>query len=92
MKRIGWLLGVTIGMGVLIVVGVVVLVVAMAQRLGGGGTPGMVALHEAPGTHILGASAAGDRVAVQLGGGGPDRVVVVDTRTGRILVTIGLAP
>jgi len=48
-------------------------------------------LDEPEGTHIAGVSLATDRVAVQLQGGGADRVVVVDTRAGRVVARIGLA-
>ena len=93
MRGVRVLLAVTIGMGVLIVAGVVALAVVVVQR----GTAGPVAptslsLREPAGTRIAGASLGADRVAVQLNGGGPDRVVVVDLKTGRITATIGLAP
>ena len=47
-------------------------------------------LDEPEGTHIAEATLAGDRLAVRLQGGGPDRVVLVDTRTGRIAGRVGL--
>lgn len=79
-------------MGVLIVAGTVALAVLLAQRASGGSpAAGPTALDEPIGTRIVGASAAQDRVAVQLQGGGPDRVVVVDTRTGRVLARVALA-
>lgn len=80
-------------MGVLIVAGTVTLVVLLAQRASGGSSAsaGPATLDEPPGTRIVGASAAQDRVAVQLQGGGPDRVVVVDTRTGRVVARVALA-
>jgi hypothetical protein len=37
-------------------------------------------LEEPEGTRIAGIAAAQDRIAVQLRGGGPDRVVLVDPR------------
>ena len=89
------LLAVTIGMGVLIVAGVAVLASVLVQRgLAGSGAPSVVSLHEPPGTRIAATTAAGpDRIVLQLNGGGaPDRVVVVDLKTGRITATIGLAP
>ncbi len=79
-------------MGVMIVVGVIVLVATLVQRAGGTS----VALapdakfSEPAGTHIAGTSLSGDRVALQLQGGGPDRVVVIDLRTGRVVGRAGL--
>ena len=81
-------------MGVLIVAGVVVLVVALTQRVGtlvAGGPSAPVVLDEPAGTHIAGVSMLPDRLAVQLQGGGPDRVVVVDSRSGRVIARVGLS-
>lgn len=83
----------TIGMAVLIVVGVVVLGVTIARRLG---TPApsvaaMVLLDEPAGTRIAGIAAVQDRLAVQLQGGGPDRVLLLDAKSGAVLGRIGLA-
>jgi hypothetical protein len=81
-------------MGVLIVVGVVVLVVAITQRVGTlvvGGAAAPVVLDEPAGTHIAGVSMLPDRLAVQLQGGGPDRVVVVDSRSGHVIARVGLS-
>ena len=68
-------------MGVLIVAGTVALVVVLARRVSGDAPAfaGPVALDEPPGTRIVGASAA------------QDRVVVVDTRSGRVLARVVLA-
>ena len=82
---------VVVVMGVLIVAGTVTLAVLLARRASGGPAAGPTTLDEPVGTRIVGASAAQDRVAVQLQGGGPDRVVVVDTRTGRVLARVALA-
>lgn len=74
----------TVVMGVMIVVGVAVLGVVMTRRLGGlvaGGTADIM-LAEPDGTSIAGIAATADRVALQLHGGGPDRVVLIDPRTG----------
>jgi hypothetical protein len=81
-----------IGMGVLILLGVGVLAVVIAQRLAAP-RPGLVnaTLDEPPGTHIAGVAADADRLALRLEGGGPDRVVVVDLRTGQVLARTGLA-
>ena len=79
-------------MGVLIVAGVVVLFTLLAQRMSSAAGPiASAVLDEPVGTHIAGASAAPDRLVLQLQGGGPDRVVVVDTKTGRVLGRVGLA-
>jgi hypothetical protein len=81
-------------MGVLIVAGVAVLAVALTQRVGtlvAAGTAAPVVLDEPAGTHIAGVSALPDRLALTLQGGGPDRVVVVDSRSGRVLGRVSLA-
>lgn len=81
-------------MGVMIVAGVVVMIAVIAQRLGGGGTGASVSdtvLAEPAGTHIAGSSLGGDRLAIRLQGGGPDRVVVLDVRNGRVVARAGLA-
>ncbi len=49
------------------------------------------ALDEPPGTHIVSLSLAADRLALQLSGGGSDRVVIVDLR-GRVLGRVALSP
>lgn len=79
-------------MGVLIVAGVVMLGVALTQRMSssGGGIASLL-LDEPVGTRIAGTSMAPDRLAVVLQGGGADRVVVLDTRSGRVLGRVGLA-
>jgi hypothetical protein len=81
-------------MGVLIVVATTTLVVLIARRIGGAGTgvPASVAvlLDEPGGTRIVGIAAAGDRLAMQLQGGGADRVVLLDPHTGVVVGRIGL--
>jgi len=83
-------------MGLMIVVGVVVLVATIVGRMAG--PKPMQALmetsllQEPPGTHIAQISAAGDRVVLLLQGGGPDRLVALDLRTGQILLHAGLTP
>ena len=72
-------------MGVMIVVGVVALGVIMTQRLGGlvaGGAADTV-LAEPDGTVIAGIAGAADRIAIHLHGGGADRVVLIDAKTGK---------
>ncbi|GAC1477683.1 MAG: hypothetical protein NVS2B11_00540 [Acetobacteraceae bacterium] len=81
-----------VAMGVLILAGTGVIVTVLLQRISA--TPGAIAsvlLDEPAGTRIVGSSLAQDRLAVQLQGGGPDRLVPVDTRSGRVLGRIGLS-
>jgi len=95
MGRMRFLKVLTIGMGVLIVVATTVLVVVIARRIGGAGpapTSVSVLLDEPAGTRIAGVAAAGDRVAIRLEGGGADRVVLVDPRTGALAGHIRLRP
>jgi hypothetical protein len=64
----------------------------LAQRMSSGSGPiASAVLDEPAGTRIVGTSTAPDRLVVQLQGGGPDRVVVLDTKTGRVLGRVGLA-
>ena len=73
-------------------VGTVGLFVVLAQRMSAGSAGiASVVLDEPPGTRIAGVSVAADRVALQLQGGGPDRVVWVDTKAGRALGRVALA-
>lgn len=83
-------------MSVLIVIGTTVLVIAVIKR-GSAPTsvPAMAAtaaatMDEPEGTSIAGIAAVGDRLAVQLHGGGPDRVVFVDPRTATVAGRISL--
>ena len=83
----------TIGMGVLIVVATTVLVVVIARRIGGAGRRRRRrggAAGRARGDADRGDRLGGDRLAVQLQGGGADRVVLVDPRTGAVAGRIGL--
>ena len=79
-------------MGILFIGGFATLVTLLVQRMssGAGGIASAV-LDQPPGTRIAGASAAQDRLVVQLQGGGPDRVVVLDVKSGRVLGSVGLA-
>lgn len=83
-------------MGALIVAGTAALVVAVVRRAG---TPAVavaepavatVVLQEPEGTRIMGIAAVQDRLALQLQGGGGDRVVLVDPRTGTVAGRISL--
>lgn len=80
-------------MGVLILAGTAVLIAVIARRALSPTTPGPVALtlDEPAGTRIVGLAAMQDRLAVQLQGGGPDRVLLVDPRSGTVAgrITLG---
>ena len=80
-------------MGLLIVLGTTVLVVTIIRRSGAPGVPADVAavLDEPAGTRIAGIAGVADRLAVQLQGGGVDRVVLVDPQTGAVAGRIVLA-
>jgi hypothetical protein len=86
---------VTIVMGVLIVLGTVTLMVLLARRSVAppaaavatlpAGVAFSATLAEPEGTRIAGVSEGGDRLAVSLQGGGPDRVVLLDPHTGAVV-------
>lgn len=80
-------------MGVLIVAGVTTIAIVITQRALAPPPPlaGPAVLDEPAGTRIAGMAALPDRVVLQLQGGGPDRVVAVDVRTGRVSAVAGLA-
>jgi hypothetical protein len=85
-------------MGVLIVVGTTGLVVGIGRRLVAPAAPvatwpasASVVLDEPIGTRIAGLLAVRDRLAVQLQGGGADRVVLIDPATGSVAGRISLA-
>ncbi len=82
-------------MGVVIVVATTVLIVLIARRIGGGPGAGpavatSVLLEEPAGTRIAAIAAVGDRLAVQLQGGGADRILLLDPRTGVVVGRVGL--
>jgi hypothetical protein len=84
---------ITIGMGVLIVVATAVLVVVIARRLDGPvlvATQTALVLDEPSGTRIVEIVAAGDRLAALLQGGGADRIVLLDPRTGTVAARVEL--
>jgi hypothetical protein len=82
-------------MGVLIVAGTMALVIGVARRSSAPVAPlpaSMVAVLDEPaGTRIAGIVAVQDRLAVQLQGGGVDRVVLVDPRTGAVAGRVSLS-
>ena len=87
-----FLKAVTVAMAVLIVLGTAVVVVTVVRRLGTPTAPAQFAalLDEPTGTRIAGIAAVGDRLALRLEGGGADRVVLLDVRTGAIAGRVGL--
>ena len=92
----------TIAMGVLIVIGTMALVIVVVRRAAvpvsgpaaaAAALPASVAavLDEPAGTRIAGIAAVRDRLAVQLQGGGVDRVLLIDPATGSVAGRISLA-
>ncbi len=82
-----------VAMGVLIVVGTATLAVLIVRRVGGGEAPAAALLRqldEPSGTAIAAIALSQDRLAIQLRGGGPDRVVLVDPKTGATVSRIAL--
>ncbi len=82
-------------MGVLIVGGTATLIALVALRPSasrGVAVPpaGPAVLDEPAGTRIAGATGTADALVLRLQGGGPDRVVVLDAQTGRVLARAGL--
>lgn len=85
----------TIVMGIMLIAGVAVLAAVIVQRLSARSTPHAplnVTLDEPAGTRIAGIAGTQDRIALELQGGGPDRVVLLDPHTGAAVGTIGLRP
>lgn len=87
---------VTIVMGVLIVLGTSVVLVTIVKRTMSGPAgmpdkPFAAALDEPAGTAIVGIAAVHDRLAVQLHGGGVDRLVLIDPASGAVVGRIALA-
>jgi len=86
----------TITMGVLILLGTAVIVVTIVKRtvLGQAGVPDKIfaaVLDEPAGSGIVGIAQVRDRLAVQLRGGGVDRVVLIDSASGVVVGRISLA-
>jgi hypothetical protein len=88
------LIALTVGMGVLTLIGTALLVVVIAERASApAARPSAfaVTLDEPAGTRIAGVAAAGGRMVIELQGGGPDRVVVVDPDSGAVVGRAGLS-
>ena len=80
-------------MAVLILAGVTVIAVTIVRRVAEPAPTGIVqaTLDEPAGSHIAGTSLSADRLAVDVQGGGPDRVVVLDLRSGHVVARAALA-
>jgi uncharacterized protein DUF6476 len=84
---------VTVLLGVLIVLGTTVVGVTIVRRMSEPAPSTTIAatLDEPAGTRIAAIAATQDRLALHLQGGGPDRVVLLDPRTGARTGSIVLA-
>ena len=86
------LLGVVVVMGVLIVAGMAAIGLTIFHRsMAVPAVAGDAVLDEPAGTRIGQVLAVADRLALRLEGGGPDRVVVVDPKTGKVVWRAALA-
>ncbi len=86
----------TIAMGVLILLGTTVILVTIVKRTMSGAPPipekaFAAMLDEPAGTAIVGIASVRDRLAVQLHGGGADRVLLVDPISGAVVGRVTLA-
>jgi hypothetical protein len=85
----------TIAMGVMIVLGTTVILVTIVKRMTSG-PPGppekafATVLDEPAGTTIAGIASARDRLAMQLHGGGADRVLLIDPGSGAVVGRVSL--
>lgn len=95
------LVALVIIMGVLIVAGIVVIVVTIANRMGGRGTASSRAAPEfatadlpvPAGCQVMETTTADDRLILRLGSGERcNQVLIVDMTTGRLLGTLRLVP
>ncbi len=81
-------------MGGVIIGGTATLIAVVAMRAAGsGGSPPVVStvLEEPAGSRIAGIAATRDRLAVQVQGGGMDRIILIDPATGALAGRISLA-
>ncbi len=81
----------TVVMAVMIVAGIVVLGITISKRMNAPKAATPAEFNEPAGTAIAQISAAGDRLAVLLHGGGPDRIVVLDLRDGQVIARTALS-
>jgi hypothetical protein len=89
----------TVVMGILIIVATTALVVAVIRRHGTTPTASPptainldTVLHEPAGTRIASIAALQDQLAIQLEGGGPTRIVLIDIHSGNVTGHIRLTP
>lgn len=82
----------TIAMGIAIVVATAALAVLIARRLSAPVRPPSytAALREQAGARIAGVAGLQDRLAVWIQGGGPDRILLLDPRSGDVTGTVTL--
>ena len=89
------LVALVVAMGVLILIGTALLIVVVVERVSGppARPPAAfaVTLDEPAGTRIVGIAPVGGRMAMELQGGGPDGVVVVDPDSGAVVGRVGLS-
>ena len=89
------LLTLVVVMGLLIVAGLAVIGVTIVHRFGAPilrpAPPSIAVLDQPLGTLIAGAAGLGDRLAVTLHGGGPDRLVILDAHSLALVGTVKLA-
>jgi hypothetical protein len=85
-------------MGVLIVLGTTVVLVTIVKRIASGRPEAAqmekafaAVLDEPAGTGIVSIASVHDRLAVQLHGGGVDRVLLIDPGSGAVVGRVGLA-
>ena len=83
----------TVAMGVLILAGTAVIVGVIFHRATApaASVPVDLVLDQPAGTRIVGIAATQDRLALQLQGGGTDRVVLVDPRSGSVTGRVALS-
>ncbi len=85
------LMTLVVGMGVLIVAGVVGIAVTVAHRMSGPTAVSATVLEEPAGTRMQSLAVSGDRIGILLAGGGLDRMVMIDARSGHVVGRVGLA-
>lgn len=86
------LIALVIVMGVMIVAGLAGLVTLILTRsLASAPSLRIITLDEPPAARITGVSLSGGVLAVGLSGGGPERVLLIDSRSGRLLGRILLS-
>ncbi len=86
------LLTLVVVMGVLIIAGVVGVLVTIMHHISGPAFTVQTVLQEPAGTRMQSVASAGDRFAVILSGGGADRLVMIDARSGKVVGRVALAP